>query len=105
MARRRSKKRPTVPMDDLYDARPDFVCDLHGHTVDSAIRKVHNDLPTFRRRKTGAVVHVITGKGSSSSGSPRLRPVIGRLLSTEMAPLVANFERDIDDGGFLVRLK
>ncbi len=105
MARRRSRKGARARSEDLYEIRPDFECDLHGHTVESALRKVRNDLATFRRRKAGAVVHVITGKGSGSTGPARIRPAVGKALSGELASLIDGFERDIEDGGFLVRLK
>ena len=105
MGRRKSRKRVNAGSEDLLDARVDFECDLHGHTVESALRKVRNDLATFRRQKSGAVVHVITGKGSSSAGPARLRPAIGRALSQELTPLIDDFDRDVDDGGFLVRLR
>ncbi len=106
MARRhRSKKRHPTRSTSPYDVRWDFQCDLHGHTVASALQKLENDLKTFRRRKAGAVVHVVTGKGDNSPGGISvLKPPVKKALSGSLAPLVADFWID-DDGGFMVRVK
>jgi len=104
MGRRRKRGRAT-PV-DLLDAHADFEIDLHGHTVESALRRVANDLATYRRRKAGAVVHVITGKGRNSEGSvSRLQPAVGDALKGKFKPLIEDFCRDYDEGGFKVRLK
>jgi DNA-nicking Smr family endonuclease len=107
MARRHGgKKRHPVRSTNPYDIRWDFQCDLHGHTVASALQKVENDLKTYRRRKAGAVVHVITGKGDNSPGAVSiLKPPVKRALSETLAPMIADFWIDEDDGGFMVRVK
>ena len=57
------------------------------------------------RRGPGSVVHIITGKGRGSVGRPVLRGAVAGMLRGELAPRVADWARDIDDGGFLVRLR
>jgi DNA-nicking Smr family endonuclease len=106
MASHRGKKRRRVSSTGHHDVRWDFQCDLHGHTVASALQKVENDLTTFRRQKPGAIVHVITGKGENSPGGiSRLKPAIEKSLSVTLAPLIADVWIDDDDGGFMVCLK
>jgi len=57
------------------------------------------------RRGPGAVVHIITGKGKGSAGRPVLCGAVAALLRGELAPRVADWSRDVDEGGFLVRVR
>ncbi len=55
--------------------------------------------------RSGDVVHIVTGRGRGSAGRPVLRPLVARLLRDELAPLVAEHSKDLNEGGYLVRLK
>ncbi len=66
---------------------------------------VRRFIETMARRAPGAVVHVITGKGKGSAGRPVLRGAVAALLRGELAPRIADWSRDVDEGGFLVRVR
>jgi DNA-nicking Smr family endonuclease len=93
------------PRDPLLDARVHAALDLHGRTAEEARALVRSFVGAAGRRTPGAVVHLITGKGRGSVGHPVLRGVVAALLRGELAPKVADWTRDVDDGGFLVRLR
>jgi len=93
-----------IPRDPLLDARPDATLDLHGMPVIEAERAVRSFVQLWRSRRSGAVLHVITGKGRGSAGRPALRPAIRRLLREELRDVVRDWTRDTDDGGFLVQV-
>ncbi len=91
--------------DPLLDAPVHTTLDLHGCTAADARRLVAELLASAARRRPGAVVHVITGKGRGSAGRPVLRGAVAALLKGELAPRVADWTRDVDDGGFLVKVR
>jgi len=62
-------------------------------------------LRTQARIGPGQVVHVITGRGRGSAGKPVLPGVVRRVLSGDVARFVAQWDKDLDEAGFLVRLK
>lgn len=93
------------PRDPLLDARVHAALDLHGRTAEEARELVRGFLTALARRAPGAVVHIVTGKGRGSAGRPVLRGVVAALLKGELAPRVADWSRDVDDGGFLVRVR
>ncbi len=94
-----------APHDALLDARVHSALDLHGRTADEARALVRAFVTAEARRTPGAVLHVITGKGRGSAGAPVLRGVVAALLKGELAPRVADWARDVDEGGFLVRVR
>jgi len=57
------------------------------------------------RSKRGGVVHIITGKGKGSESEAVLRPLVAAELRGACAPYVADWSRDTDDGGYIVRLR
>jgi len=91
--------------DPLLDATPAATLDLHGDTAQEAERRVRDFIRTHARVSPGKVIHVITGKGRGSSGRPVLPGVVRRVLGGDVARFVADFDRDLDEAGFLVRLK
>jgi DNA-nicking Smr family endonuclease len=95
---------PNLP-DSLVDRRPDATLDLHGMTAAEAERAVRAFLELWTRRKPGAMVHLITGQGRGSAGRPVLRPRVRRLLREDLSPLVVDWASDLDEGGFLVRVR
>jgi DNA-nicking Smr family endonuclease len=93
------------PGDPLLDAPVHATLDLHGCTAEEARGLVRSFIETAARRTPGAVLHVVTGRGRGSPGRPVLRGAVGTMLRGELAPRVADWSRDVDDGGFLVRLR
>lgn len=91
--------------DPLLDAVPTATLDLHGDTAPEAERRVADFVRTHARISSGRVVHVITGKGRRSAGAPVLPGVVRRVLDGEVARFVADYDRDLDEAGYLVRLK
>ena len=90
--------------DPLLDARADAELDLHGLGAIEARAAVRAFLESWRRRKAGAVVHIITGKGKGSAGGPVLRGLVKGLLRGELRAMVAEFQVDDGEGGYRVRL-
>lgn len=93
------------PFDPLLDAEPVATLDLHGFTAMEAERAVTNFITTWRGRAAGEVVHIITGRGRGSRGRPVLRGAVKRFLAGDIARFVDEFHLDLDEGGYLVRLK
>lgn len=107
MAKRR--KQGGVPAfgghDPLLDATPAATLDLHGDTALDAERRVRDFIHAHARISSGKVIHVITGKGRGSAGRPVLPGVVRRVLGGDVARFVVDFDRDLDEAGFLIRLK
>ncbi len=60
---------------------------------------------THARVSSGQVVHLITGRGLGSRGAPVLRGRVRTLLDGDLSRFVAEREMDLDEGGWLVRLR
>lgn len=78
--------------------------DLHGFTRAEAEAAVIAFLNRSGKKHPGALVHIITGRGRGSPGRPVLKPAVRTLLKSGSLP-VAHWGGDLDDGGFLVRLR
>ena len=91
--------------DPLLDARADGELDLHGFGAIEARSAVRAFLETWRRRKAGAVVHIITGKGKGSAGGPVLRGLVKTLLLGELRGMVSEWGLDDGEGGYRVRVR
>ena len=105
MSRRGARHPQFDASDDLLDARPVASLDLHGYTaleVPSAVRAFLN---SWRSRKTGAIVHIITGKGKGSTNGPVLRGLVKTLLQGELRSLVARWDLDDSEGGYKVQVR
>lgn len=79
--------------------------DLHGQTVLDAIANAERFLQSQCRARPGAVVRLITGRGSSGGKAPirtRVRTLLRRLR--EEGRLVRAFELEDGEGSFLIRL-
>ncbi len=79
--------------------------DLHGDTAVQAQARVKNFILTQSRIAAGQVVHIITGRGLGSRGRPALPGAVKKVLKGEVAAFVEEFDRDLDEAGFLVRLR
>lgn len=91
--------------DSLLDARADAELDLHGFAAAEARSAVRAFLESWRRRKAGATVHIITGKGKGSADGPVLRGLVKTLLHGELRALVAEWGLDDGEGGYRVKLR
>jgi DNA-nicking Smr family endonuclease len=102
----RRGKHPTFDSrDPLQDARADAELDLHGFSANEAEPAVRSFLESWRRRKPGAVVHIITGKGKGSPDGPVLRGLVAGMLNGTLGSLVADWAPDDAGGGFRVRVR
>ena len=79
--------------------------DLHGMSVAEGMRAVRSFVALWRGRRSGAVLHVITGKGRGSAGRPALRPAVRGLLRGELRNVVGDWTIDADEGGYLIRVR
>ncbi len=91
--------------DPLLDARADGELDLHGFGAIEARSAVRACLESWRRRKAGALVHIITGKGKGSAGGPVLRGLVKTLLQGELRGMVSEWGLDDGEGGYRVRVR
>lgn len=105
MARRGPKHPQFDASDDLLDGPVDDELDLHGHSAIETPSAMRSFLDRWRRRKPGAIVHIITGKGKGSQNGPVLRGLVKQLLQGELRSMVAEWGRDAGDGGYIVRLR
>jgi DNA-nicking Smr family endonuclease len=99
-------RHPTFDSSDpLLDARADDELDLHGFSANEAAPAVRAFLERSQRRKAGAIVHIITGKGRGSPAGPVLRGIVAGLLKGPLAILAAEWAPDDAGGGFKVRVR
>ncbi|MFH1762855.1 MAG: Smr/MutS family protein [Gemmatimonadota bacterium] len=90
---------------DLLDATPVATLDLHGDTALEAERRVKDFVATHARISRGKVLHIITGRGRGSPGRAVLPGAVRKALTSETSRFVEEFDRDLDEAGFLVRLR
>ena len=117
MGKRKRKRQIQKPPEfgffgDLLDATPVATLDLHGDTALEAERRVKDFISTHARISRGQVIHIITGRGMGSRGrgvGSRGRAVlpgaVRRALKSEVDRFVAESDKDLDEAGFLVRLR
>lgn len=110
MGKRKKKRQGQKPPEfgifgDLLDATPVATLDLHGDTALQAERRVKDFVVTHARISGGTVIHIITGRGLGSRGRAVLPGAVRKALNSEVNRFVAEFDRDLDEAGFLVRLK
>jgi len=110
MGKRKKKGKGQRPpefglLGDLLDVTPTATLDLHGDTALEAERRVKDFVTAHSRISRGRVIHIITGRGLGSRGKTVLPGATRRALTSEISRFVEEFDRDLDDAGFLVRLK
>src|SRR3989441_12409196 len=103
--RRRGRHPAFDARDPLLDARTDAELDLHGFGAIEARSAVRAFLESWRRRKAGAVVHIITGRGKGSANGPVLRGLVKSLLQGELRGMVSEWGLDDGEGGYRVRVR
>lgn len=91
--------------DALLDARADAELDLHGFVATEVPSAVRSFLQSWQRRRPGAVVHIITGKGKGSATGPVLRGLVKGLLQGELRSMVDKWTLDDGEGGYRVRVR
>ncbi len=108
MGRRKSRGGGFPPFggsDPLFDAPVRATLDLHGDTAVEAERRVRDFVLTHARLCRGEVLHVVTGRGRGSRRGPVLPGVVRRVLASDpVARHVSDWDRDLDEAGFLIRL-
>ncbi len=106
MAKNSGSRHPTFDAHDaLLDGRVDAALDLHNYSAAEAPSAVRNFLDSWQRRKSGALVHIITGKGRGSPNGPVLRRCVKSLLKSEFRVRVLDFALDENEGGYKVKLR
>jgi DNA-nicking Smr family endonuclease len=103
--RRPRTPKPSGPIGTLHTAIVDDERDLHHLTADEAAAQLEAFLLGWSRRRSGAVVRVITGRGNRSPGGPVLRPRVRELLTGRLAPLVEDFVMETGGGAYLIRVR
>ncbi len=103
--RRRGRHPAFDARDPLLDARADADLDLHGFGAMEARSAVRVFLESWQRRKAGAVVHIITGRGKGSANGPVLRGLVKSLLQGELRGMVSQCSVDDGEGGYRVRVQ
>ncbi len=105
--RRFAEPKPSGPVATLHGAAVDDKLDLHGETARSAEKKVTFFVERWCRRQPGAVLLIITGKGSGSPGGPVLQGHVRSLLDGPLAGSVDEWTMDVGGGGgaILVRVR
>jgi len=110
MGRRRRKPKP--PSDPsplkgiaaLLVETPAAVLDLHGYDARRAEARLRDFLRTQAVTASGGVVHVVTGRGTRSEGTPVLPALVRELLEGELDPFVAEWAGLSGGGGVALRL-
>ena len=105
MSKRGRGRHPVFDASDaLLDAPADAELDLHGFVAADVPSAVRTFLQSWQRRKPGAVVHIITGKGKGSANGPVLRGLVKGLLQGELRSMVDKWALDDGEGGYRVRV-
>lgn len=102
------RKIPVVqpdPVRTLLGSRPEAELDLHGRVAREATEAVRRFIETWSRRKPGAVLRIITGKGTRSEGPPVLRGVVLDLLNGDLAPRIEQWNVEVGGGSYLVQVR
>jgi DNA-nicking Smr family endonuclease len=106
MGRRRpSRPEPPRLRASLHAAVVEDERDLHALTAAEASLRLESFLTGWSRRRPGAVVRVITGKGTRSASGPVLKPLVGDLLRGRLAALVDDYVAEASGGSYLIRVR
>ena len=106
MGKRGRRRHPVFDSSDqLLDAPVAAELDLHGFGAAEAPSAVRTFLESWQRRKAGAVVLIITGKGKGSPKGPVLRGLVKNLLQGDLYALVKEWRLDDGEGGYRVKIR
>jgi hypothetical protein len=102
------RKIPVVqpdPVRTLHGSFPVATLDLHGLYAEPAMAKVRTFLSGWGEREPGAVVRIISGKGTHSEGAPVLRGRLLEGLNGALAPWVEDWASEVGGGSYVVRVR
>jgi|SRR5579859_2909008 len=102
---RRGTKHPRFDAHyDLLDGRMDaeLICTVTARLRPGCGPRIYRLVAATR---TGAIVHVITGKGKGSANGPLLRGLVRTLLQGELRSMVGRWSLDDSEGGYKVQLR
>ena len=103
--RRTMKPEPSGPSGSLHGAVVADTLDLHGENSVTAERRLESFLVRYHRTQPGAVVRVITGRGTRSEDGPVLPGIVTQLLDGGLQRYVSDFTVDHGGGAYLVRVR
>ncbi len=89
----------------VFDSPVAAELNLHGFDAGMARQAVERMLSGKGGARSGQVVHVITGRGNHSAGKPVLLPLVGGIIRRELGRRIAEYSKDENEGGYLVRLR
>jgi DNA-nicking Smr family endonuclease len=89
----------------LHSAIVEDERDLHHLTGTEAAVQLEAFLIGWSRRRSGAVVRVITGRGNRSPEGPVLRPLVRDLLVGRLAPVVEDYVTESGGGAYVIRVR
>jgi DNA-nicking Smr family endonuclease len=92
-------------MPGLLDSPIAATLDLHGLDAARARQAVERLLRGKGGARSGQVVHIVTGRGRGSAGQPVLKPLVRRLLAGDFSQFVREFSQDLNEGGYIARLR
>jgi DNA-nicking Smr family endonuclease len=104
-SRRPSRPLPDDPIPSLVGSPVEATLDLHGETRRSAEPRLRNFLDTWRRRRPGAVVRIVTGRGTRSRDGAVLPERVRELLHGPLADQVDTVSMEPGGGGVRVRVR
>jgi DNA-nicking Smr family endonuclease len=96
---------PSGPSSTLHAAVVEDERDLHFLTAAEAAVQLESFLMGWSRRRPGAVLRVITGKGNRSEGGAVLKPRVRELLAGRLAPVVEAWSVESGGGAYLVKVR
>lgn len=102
-----SRRRPAPFVDpfDPLDGPIAETIDLHGFRREEARLRVIAVVTAAHRKRRGELLHIVTGKGRHSPDGAVLKGAVKTILKGELAPMIKAFGPDLDDGGYLVRVR
>lgn len=103
--RRTMRPEPSGPRGSLHSAVVADTLDLHGENSVTAERRLESLLVRYHRTQPGAVVRVITGRGTRSEDGPVLPGAVHQLLVGRLSRYVREFTVDQGAGAYLVRVR
>jgi DNA-nicking Smr family endonuclease len=103
--RRASHPQPSGPRGSLHVAVVEDELDLHQLVAAEAAVALELFLERTSRSRPGAVVRVITGRGTRSAHGPVLAPLVRSLLRGDLARFVEDFGAEAGGGAWRVRLR
>ncbi len=105
MSRRRAAPVRVVDPFDPLDGPVAETIDLHGFRREEARLRVIAVVTSAHRKQRGELIHIITGKGRHSSDGAVLKGAVKTVLKGEAAAMIKAFGPDLDEGGYLVRIR